>query len=77
MQQMDKDSVMTNISHNVTDFSQEIGHFRQKYGQSLEECKAAYEASDENFEQYDDLMAWEFAEQGKAYWEKQISETGS
>ncbi|MDY0091688.1 MAG: hypothetical protein RBT80_03215 [Candidatus Vecturithrix sp.] len=60
------------ITKKISDFSQECKHFRHKYGQSLEEYKAAYEAGDEHFEHYDDLMAWEFAEQRKAYWEKQL-----
>lgn len=67
-----KDYVMTEILCKISDFSQECTHFYQKYGQRLEEYKVEYEAGDEHFERYDDLMAWEFAEQGKAYWETQL-----
>jgi hypothetical protein len=67
-----KDYIMTEVLCKISDFSQECTHFREKYGNSLEVCKAAYEAGEENFAAYDDLMAWEFAEQGKAYWEAQL-----
>jgi hypothetical protein len=32
----------------------------------------ACETSDEDFAKYDDLMTWEFAQQGKEYWEKHL-----
>ena len=67
-----KDYVMTEILCKISDFSQEIGHFQEKYGQSFGTFKASYEAGEEDFEQYDDLMEWEFAAQGKEYWEQQL-----
>lgn len=67
-----KDYAMTEILCKISDFSQEIEHFQKKYGRSLEIFKTAYEADEEDFEKYDDLMEWEFAAQGKEYWEKQL-----
>ncbi len=67
-----KDYAMTEILCKISDFSQETHAFQEKYGQAFTEMKTAYECGEENFEQYDDLMEWEFAEQGKAYWEKQL-----
>lgn len=67
-----KDYMITEVLRKISDFSQECAHFREKYGDSLEHCKTAYEAGEERFEEYDEFMAWEFAEQGKAYWENQL-----
>ena len=63
---------MTEILCKISDFTQEIEHFQQKYEQRFQEFKTAYESGDEDFEQYDDLMAWEFAEQGQDYWKKRL-----
>jgi hypothetical protein len=67
-----KDYVITEILSKISDFSQEAEHFQEKYGQSFREFKTLYETGEEDFEQYDDLMAWEFAQQGKEYWEKRL-----
>jgi hypothetical protein len=62
-----KDYVMTEMLRKISDFSQETAYFQKKYGQPLAELQAAYEQGEENFEQYDDLMQWEFAAQGLEY----------
>ena len=67
-----KDYVITEILCKISDFSQEAEHFQEKYGQSFREFKTMYETGEEDFAQYDDLMAWEFAQQGKEYWEKRL-----
>lgn len=67
-----KDYVMTEILCKISDFTQEVTYFETKYGQRFQEFEAAYNAGPENFARYDDLMAWEFAEQGKAYWGKRL-----
>lgn len=67
-----KDYLITEILCKISDFTQEIKHFQTKYGQRFQEFEAAYHAGDEDFTRYDDLMAWEFAEQGKVYWEKRL-----
>ncbi|MBD3307263.1 hypothetical protein GF348_12840 [candidate division KSB3 bacterium] len=67
-----QDYVMTEILCKISDFSQEASFFQEKYGCPLADAKAAYERGDEDFERYDDLMEWEFAVQGQAYWEQQL-----
>lgn len=67
-----KDYLMTEVLCKISDFTQEVEYFQAKYGQDLQTFKAAYEAGAEDFARYDDLMAWEFAQQGKAYWEKRL-----
>ncbi|GAK50084.1 hypothetical protein U14_01310 [Candidatus Moduliflexus flocculans] len=67
-----KDYLVTEILCKISDFTQEVRHFEAKYGQSFQEFEAAYHAGEEDFARYDDLMAWEFAQQGKAYWEKRL-----
>ena len=67
-----KDYLMTEILCKISDFSQEIRHFQAKYGQSFQTFATAYDNGNEDFAQYDDLMAWQFAEQGKAYWEERL-----
>jgi len=39
--------------------------------------KKEYENSEEDFEIYDDLMAWEFAIEGFNYWNKKLEELKS
>jgi hypothetical protein len=67
-----KDYIVTEILYKISDFSQEVEHFQEKYGQGFTEFKTAYESGDEDFTKYDDLMAWEFAQQGKEYWKKHL-----
>lgn len=67
-----KDYLITEILCKISDFSQEVEHFQEKYGQNLGEFTKVYEAGEEDFVKYDDLMAWKFAQQGKEYWEKQL-----
>jgi len=69
-----KDSLMTEILCKISDFSDEVMHFEEKYGKSFDEFNKEYEAGEEEFEMYDDLMAWEFAQQGKQYWETKLEE---
>jgi hypothetical protein len=66
------DYVMTEILCKISDFSQEVKFFQEKYGRSLADVKTVYEGGEEDFEQYDDLMEWEFAVQGQAYWKQQL-----
>jgi len=67
-----KDYLMTEILCKISDFTQEVEHFQAKYGQRFQEFETAYNASEEDFARYDDLMAWKFAQQGKTYWEKRL-----
>ena len=68
-----KDYVITEILCKISDFTQEVEHFEAKYGQSFQEFEAACNAGPEDFARYDDLMAWQFAQQGKAYWEQRLA----
>ena len=69
-----KDYLVTRVLCKISNFSEEIEHFEKKYGKGLIEFKKEYECGEEDFERYDDLMAWEFAKQGKEYWEKKLEE---
>jgi hypothetical protein len=69
-----RDSLITEILCKISDFSDEVSHFEKKYGKSFLEFNTQYEDGEEDFEQYDDLMAWEFAQQGKQYWEVKLEE---
>lgn len=72
-----KDSLITEVLYRISKFSEEAEHFKNKYGKNLLEFKKEYEAGLEDFEKYDDLMAWEFAQQGKDYWNKKLEELKS
>jgi septation ring formation regulator EzrA len=72
-----RDSLMTEILCKISDFSDEVSHFEKKYGKSFPEFNTQYEGGEEEFEQYDDLMAWEFAQHGKQYWETKLEEAKS
>ena len=72
-----KDSLITEIFYKISDFTEVVEQFGKKYGKRLKEFKKEYEAGKEDFEKYDDMMEWEFAEQGKNYWEKKLEELKS
>ena len=72
-----KDYLFTEILAKIADFKAEIEAFEKKYGKSFEEVQRDYLAGEENFEVYDDLMAWEFAIEGMRYWKKKLRELQS
>jgi hypothetical protein len=72
-----KDSVVTEILYRISNYSDEIEVFEKKYGKALKEFQKEYESNKEVFEKYDDLMAWEFAEQGRGYWEWKLKDIKS
>jgi len=72
-----KDALVTEILYKISDYSEEVEFFEKKYGKGFKEFKGEYEAGEEDFEKYDDLMAWEFAQSGKEYWTKKIEELKS
>ena len=72
-----KDSLFTEIFYRISRFTDETKRFNDKYRKILEEFKKEYESKAEDYEKYDDLMAWEFAQQGKEYWEKKLQELKS
>jgi len=69
-----KDTVMTEITCRVSNFSDEVDHFEKKYGKQFQSFSTEYEQGEEDFGKYDDLMAWRFAQEGKAYWENKLKE---
>ena len=69
-----KEPLATELLARIASFKSETNHFEEKYGNSFEEVKRDYEAGEEKFEVYDDLMAWQFAEEGLRYWKKKLEE---
>ncbi|MBI5528508.1 MAG: hypothetical protein HY897_19420 [Deltaproteobacteria bacterium] len=69
-----RDSLVNEISFRLAKFSGEIARLEKKYGKKLAGFKREYGSGKEDFERYDDLMAWEFAQQGKSHWEKRLGE---
>jgi hypothetical protein len=72
-----KDSLITEILHRISRVSDEMERFEKKYGKAFIEFKKEYESGTEDYEKYDDLMAWEFAVQGRDYWSKKLEELKS
>ena len=75
--QLVRDSLITEILCRISDFSEEVRHFEEKYNLRFHLFQKEYEAGEENFDKYDDLMAWEFAWQGKQYWEEKLKDAKS
>ena len=69
-----KDAEEVIKDYRVLKFSEDVERFEKKYNKNLLEFKKEYEAGMEDFKKYDDLMAWEFAQQGKDYWNKKLEE---
>lgn len=72
-----KDYLVTEILSKISDFSGEVKHFREKYNMSFVDFNKDYEAKEEDFEKYDDLMAWQFAKEGQEYWQAKLKELDS
>ena len=72
-----KDSLLTEILCRISKFNDETMQFIDKHEKTLAEFKKEYESGTEDYEKYDDLMAWEFAQHGKEYWEKKLEELKS
>lgn len=72
-----KDSLITEILYRISVFSEEIRRFENKYSKSFKEFKNEYELGEEDYSKYDDLMAWEFAKEGKDYLDKKLEELKS
>jgi len=72
-----KDYLLTEILFKINQFKDKLEFFQKKYKKSFEEVKKEYKNSEEDFEIYDDLMAWEFAIEGFNYWNKKLEELKS
>ena len=69
-----KDYMLTELLYRLSNFSAEVQHFEKKYGISYFDFEKSYEQGGEDFEKYDDLMSWQFAEEGKKYWSAKVEE---
>lgn len=69
-----KEPLATEILARIAAFKSEVKHFEKKYGKSFQEVKAEHEREEEQFEVYDDLMAWEFAVKGLNYWQQKLDD---
>jgi len=72
-----KDYLLTEVLFKISQFKERIEFFEKKYNKTFSEFSKEYKSSEENFEQYDDLMEWEFAVQGYKYWNKKLEEIRS
>lgn len=72
-----KDSLLTEVLCRISKFNDETMRFIDKYGKELTEFKKEYVSGTEDYQKYDDLMAWEFAQQGKEYWLKKLDDLKS
>ncbi len=60
--------------HKRSEFEDECRRFAQKYNVTFGEFeKRITHAKEENFKEWDDYMAWKFAEKGKKHWNKRIN----
>ena len=59
--------------HKRSEFEDECNRFARKYNVNFEEFeKRVTHAKEESFEEWDDYMAWKFAEKGRKHWNKRI-----
>lgn len=71
-QEVIKEPLATEVLARIAAFKSEVKNFEQKYGRPFQEVKAEYEKEEEQFEVYDDLIAWEFAVEGLNYWQQKL-----
>ncbi|HBG06109.1 MAG: hypothetical protein A2075_06320 [Geobacteraceae bacterium GWC2_58_44] len=69
-----KDVLATQILARISNFSEEVENFEVKYGKDYQSVNNDFEAAEENCHQFDDLMAWRFAQEGKEYWQNRLKE---
>ena len=69
-----KDYMLTELLYRLSNFSAEVQHFEKKYGLNYLDFEKSYEQGEEDFQRYDDLMGWKFAEEGKKYWSAKVEE---
>jgi hypothetical protein len=69
-----EDVLATQILARISNFSEEVENFEGKYGKDYKSVNKDFEESEENYQKYDDLMAWRFAQEGKEYWQNRLKE---
>lgn len=70
------DMLFLSTRSRCSEFRQEVERFEGKYLMDFEAFRAKVEAKEnqEDFAQEEDLMAWQFAKEAAAYWEKKVQE---
>jgi len=69
------DYSLISAMHKKSEFEEECNRFGQKYDMAFKEFeKKVIGAGEENLEEWDDYLAWKFAEDGREHWGKRISE---
>jgi len=71
-----EDVLATQILARISNFSEEVENFEGKYGKDFTSVNKEFEESEENYQKFDDLMAWRFAREGKQYWQNRLKELG-
>lgn len=74
VQEIVKDTIITEVLSRISNFSDEVEHFEKKYKMNFLKFKKIYESGKEDYKKYDDLMNWQFAEEGKNYWGAKLNE---
>ena len=69
-----KDVLATQILARISNFSEEAEKFESRYGKDYRSVNEEFENSAEDYDKFDDLMAWRFAEEGKQYWLNRLKE---
>lgn len=68
-----RETALFNASQKAAEFAQECEAFASKYGLSFAEFeKKIHSQSEEDFAEYDDYLAWKFAQEGAGYWRDKI-----
>jgi hypothetical protein len=70
------DVLAAQILARISNFSEEVENFEGKYEQDYKSVNCEFEVAEEDFQKYDDLMAWRFALEGKEYWQSRLKELG-
>jgi septation ring formation regulator EzrA len=69
-----KDVLATQILARISGFSEEVEGFEARYGKDYQTINNEFKKANENFKKFDYLMAWQFAQEGKEYWQGRLKE---
>ena len=69
-----RDVLATQILARISGFVEEVEGFEAKYGKDYQTINNEFAKADEDFKKFDDLLAWRFAQEGKAYWQGRLKE---
>ncbi len=70
------DMIVLSARSRYVEFRQEVQQFEEKYGMDFDTWRRQVEAREheEDFQQEEDLMAWQFAHEAAEYWRHLIDE---